>query len=81
MPTHTHTHILTTFVYLPPVGGFPQQGKTMDRKRLLKLQLRSLYLHSIDKLRDLATMVVPIFIVSGILTACFRFWIWILFAW
>lgn len=53
----------------------------MDRKRLLKLQLRSLYLHSIDKLRDLATMVVPIFIVSGILTACFRFWIWILFAW
>jgi len=76
MPTHTHNYkILTPFVSFPP-----QQGKPMDRKRLLKLQLRSLYLHTLDKIRDLANMVFPIFIVSGIVVACFRFWLWV-FGW
>lgn len=53
----------------------------MHSKALLKLKLRSLYLHSLDRLRDLANMVFPIFVVSGILTGCFRLWIRVFFGW
>lgn len=50
----------------------------MTRKQLLRLQLQSLKLSSIDKAKDFANMATPIFVVSGILVASVKFWWWLL---
>ena len=49
----------------------------MTRKELLRLQLRSARLSFIDKMRDLANLAFPIFVTSGLLVACFKFWLWV----
>jgi hypothetical protein len=47
----------------------------MTRKQLLKLQLRSLKFSIIDRLTDLRDITIPIFVTSGLIVACFKFWL------
>lgn len=49
----------------------------MTKTELLRLQLRSARLSFIDRLRDLGNLAFPIFVTSGLLVACFKFWIWV----
>lgn len=50
----------------------------MTRKQLLKIQLNALRFDLKERAFDLANISLPIFITSGIVTACFKFWIWVL---
>lgn len=49
----------------------------MTRKQLLKLQLRHLAMTAWDRLLDLWNIFLPIFLTSGLLVACFKFWLWV----
>lgn len=49
----------------------------MTRKQLLRLQLRHLTLTAWDRLLDLWNLTIPIFLTSGVLVACFKFWLWV----
>lgn len=48
----------------------------MNRKHLIRLQLRHLALSAWDRVMDLWNLAVPIFITSGLLVACVKFWWW-----
>ena len=50
----------------------------MTKTQIIKLHFRSIFLNTKDRLSDLANLFIPIFIVSGLLVGCFKFWIWIL---
>lgn len=50
----------------------------MTRKELLRLQLRHLAVTAWDRLLDLWNISLPIFITSGLLVACVKFWWWVL---
>lgn len=49
----------------------------MNRNQLLKLQLRHLKLTAWERIIDLWNISLPIFLTSGILVACFKFWLWV----
>lgn len=49
----------------------------MTQKTLLKLHLRHLWISAKERLLDLWNIALPIFLVSGLLVACFRFWFWL----
>lgn len=49
----------------------------MTRKERLRLQLRHMRITLWDRLIDLGNLSFPIFVVSGVLVASFKFWLWI----
>lgn len=50
----------------------------MTRKQLLKIHLNAIRFDLKERAFDLANISLPIFITSGILVACFKFWNWVL---
>ncbi len=42
-----------------------------------RVGFRAMRFGAIERFHDLANIVLPIFIVSGILAGCFRFWFWL----
>lgn len=49
----------------------------MTRKQLLRLRLRHLALSAWDRLIDLWDLTIPIFVTSGVLVGCLKFWWWV----
>lgn len=48
------------------------------RKNLIRLQLKHMAVSAWDRILDLWNLTLPIFITSGVLVACFKFWLWVL---
>lgn len=46
-------------------------------KKLLRVQWRVVWFDLVERWHDLLNILLPIFIVSGLLVACFRFWLWL----
>lgn len=46
----------------------------MTKKQLLKLQLKAIRFTIQDRFSDLVNLAIPIFITSGLIVACFKFW-------
>lgn len=65
--------ILTSFVFFRPTAT----GKIMTSKEKLRMQIRLLRLRTWDRIIDLWNITLPIFITTGLLTACVRFWMWV----
>jgi len=49
----------------------------MTRKQLLKIQLNALRFEMKERAFDLMNISLPIFITSGIVVACVKFWLWV----
>lgn len=79
---HFHYHYLSSLRSDKPLSTFglvlPSKENPMNRKQLLKLHLRHLALSAWDRLLDLWNIAVPVFIVSGLIVACLKFWWWVL---
>lgn len=45
-------------------------------KQLMRVQWRAVKFDAIERAYDFANIALPIFLVSGLLVACFRFWLW-----
>lgn len=50
----------------------------MNSKELLRLQLRHLRIVTWERLQDLGNLFVPIFITSGLVIGCVKFWWFVL---
>jgi len=46
-------------------------------KRKVKLGLRQMRFELVERWYDFINVLWPIFMVSGLLVACFKFWIWV----
>lgn len=49
----------------------------MIRNERIRIGLRTMRYNVTERFYDLVNITVPIFLVMGILVACFRFWTWL----
>lgn len=50
----------------------------MTRKEQFRIRWRLLKIDTKERMHDLANMAFPIFVTSGIVVACVKFWWWLL---
>lgn len=50
----------------------------MMNKHLLRIQWRTLKFDLIERAADVWNVFLPVFFMSGLLVACFKFWLWVM---
>ncbi len=49
----------------------------MNNKQRMKLGARVMWFNAVERWHDFVNILLPIFMVTGLLVACLRFWMWV----
>lgn len=49
----------------------------MNARARVRTGLRVIWFNTVERWHDFVNVALPVFMVSGLLVACFRFWLWV----
>lgn len=49
----------------------------ITNKQKVRLGLRVVWFNTVERWHDFVNVALPVFFMSGLIVACFRFWLWL----